>query len=40
MHPIYLIRAIGGVFFLAGAVLMAYNFYKTIRCGEEVRSIA
>ncbi len=37
LHPIYFIRAIGGVFFLAGAVLMAYNFYKTIKCGEEVK---
>ncbi len=31
MFPIYLIRAIGGLFFLSGALLMAYNFYKTIR---------
>ncbi|MSP33276.1 MAG: cytochrome-c oxidase, cbb3-type subunit I [Rickettsiales bacterium] len=30
-HPLYLTRAIGGVFFLSGACLMAYNFYKTIR---------
>jgi cytochrome c oxidase cbb3-type subunit 1 len=31
MFPIYLIRAIGGLFFLSGAFLMAYNFYKTIK---------
>ncbi|MFT6077381.1 MAG: cytochrome c oxidase cbb3-type subunit 1 [Rickettsiales bacterium] len=31
MHPIYFIRAVGGMFFLSGALLMAYNFYKTIR---------
>jgi cytochrome c oxidase cbb3-type subunit I len=31
MFPIYLIRAVGGLFFLSGALLMAYNFYKTIR---------
>ena len=31
LHPIYLIRAIGGLFFLSGALLMAYNFYKTIK---------
>lgn len=31
LHPIYLIRAIGGLFFLAGGFLMAYNFYKTIK---------
>lgn len=30
MHPLYLIRAIGGLFFLIGALIMAYNFYKTI----------
>ncbi len=30
MHPLYLTRAIGGIFFLAGACVMAYNFYKTI----------
>lgn len=30
MHPLYLIRAIGGSLFLVGACLMAYNFYKTI----------
>ncbi len=30
MHPIYLTRALGGIFFLTGAVLMVYNFYKTI----------
>ena len=31
VHSLYLVRAIGGLFFLAGACLMAYNFYKTIR---------
>jgi cytochrome c oxidase cbb3-type subunit 1 len=31
MFSIYLIRAIGGLFFLSGALLMAYNFYKTIK---------
>lgn len=31
MHPLYVTRALGGVFFLTGAILMAYNFYKTIR---------
>lgn len=30
-HPLYLTRAIGGIFFLSGSCLMAYNFYKTIR---------
>lgn len=31
MHPLYLTRAIGGVLFLTGACIMAYNFYKTIK---------
>jgi cytochrome c oxidase cbb3-type subunit 1 len=31
MFPIYLTRAIGGLFFLTGALLMSYNFYKTIK---------
>jgi len=30
MHPFYLIRAIGGLLFLAGALLMAFNIWKTI----------
>jgi len=31
MHPFYLIRSLGGLFYLAGAVLMAWNVWKTIR---------
>jgi len=31
MHPLYFVRAVGGLFFLAGACIMAYNFYKTIK---------
>jgi cytochrome c oxidase cbb3-type subunit 1 len=31
LHPIYFIRAVGGLFFLSGGCLMAYNFYKTIK---------
>ncbi len=33
MHPFYVMRAIGGMFFLAGMGLMAYNVYRTIRHG-------
>ncbi|MDP2786694.1 MAG: cytochrome-c oxidase, cbb3-type subunit I [Pseudomonadota bacterium] len=33
MHPFYAMRAIGGLFFLTGMSLMAYNVYKTIRQG-------
>ena len=31
MHPYYIIRATGGVLFVTGALIMAYNFYRTIR---------
>jgi cytochrome c oxidase cbb3-type subunit 1 len=30
MHPYYLIRALGGLFYLTGALLMAFNVWKTI----------
>jgi cytochrome c oxidase cbb3-type subunit 1 len=33
MHPFYAMRAIGGMFFLTGMVLMAINIYVTIRQG-------
>jgi cytochrome c oxidase cbb3-type subunit I len=31
MHPFYIIRALGGLLFLIGALIMVYNFYRTIR---------
>ncbi len=31
MHPFYVIRAIGGILYLTGALIMAYNFWRTIR---------
>jgi cytochrome c oxidase cbb3-type subunit 1 len=31
MHPFYLIRLLGGLLFLLGMLLMAYNVWKTIR---------
>lgn len=31
MHPFYIIRAIGGLMFLTGAFIMAYNVYRTSR---------
>lgn len=31
MHPFYVIRALGGVLFLLGALIMAYNIIRTIR---------
>ncbi len=30
MHPLYLIRAIGGLLYLSGAILMAVNIWRTI----------
>ena len=38
MHPLYLTRAIGGLFFLIGALIMTYNFYKTITSKETINS--
>ncbi|CAA7615336.1 cytochrome-c oxidase, cbb3-type subunit I [Magnetospirillum sp. UT-4] len=31
MHPYYVIRALGGALFVVGGLIMAYNFYKTIK---------
>ena len=31
MHPYYVLRALGGVLFVLGGLLMAYNVYKTIK---------
>lgn len=31
MHPYYLIRSLGGILYLAGALIMSYNFFRTIR---------
>jgi cytochrome c oxidase cbb3-type subunit 1 len=33
-HPGYFVRWLGGVFFLAGMVLMAYNTWQTVRKGS------
>jgi cytochrome c oxidase cbb3-type subunit I/II len=33
MQPFYLMRGIGGVLFLFGALIMCYNLYKTIQAG-------
>jgi len=29
MHPFYVIRALGGVLFLSGGLIMAYNLWRT-----------
>jgi len=31
LHPLYATRALGGIFFLSGALVMAYNIHKTIK---------
>jgi len=31
MHPYYIIRALGGLLYLGGAIIMAYNLYRTAR---------
>ncbi len=38
MHPFYVIRAIGGVLFLAGALIMAWNLWKTVNSAEEAET--
>jgi cytochrome c oxidase cbb3-type subunit 1 len=30
MHPFYIVRFMGGIFFLSGMLIMAYNIWKTI----------
>ncbi|MGE0733715.1 MAG: cytochrome-c oxidase, cbb3-type subunit I [Alphaproteobacteria bacterium] len=39
MHPYYIIRALGGVLFLTGALIMVYNVWRTIR-GDEAPDTA
>ncbi|WP_393979838.1 cytochrome-c oxidase, cbb3-type subunit I [Xanthobacter nonsaccharivorans] len=34
MHPLYVIRALGGILFLSGALIMAWNVWKTITTPE------
>ncbi|MEI6985189.1 MAG: cbb3-type cytochrome c oxidase subunit I, partial [Rhodospirillaceae bacterium] len=31
MHPFYVIRAIGGLLYLSGSIIMAYNIYRTVK---------
>ncbi len=40
MHPFYVIRAFGGVLFLAGALIMAYNLWRTVRGDVRVEGVA
>ncbi len=38
MHPFYIIRTVGGVFFFLGMVIMAYNLWKTVAGAKPVTS--
>ncbi len=44
MHPYYVLRALGGAFYLVGGLLMAFNVWQTIkgnvRSGEAVAEAA
>jgi cytochrome c oxidase cbb3-type subunit 1 len=40
MKPFYVIRALGGGLFLAGALIMAYNLWMTVRSAPEAREAA
>jgi cytochrome c oxidase cbb3-type subunit 1 len=37
MKPFYIIRVMGGLLFLSGALIMAYNFWRTIRGDVNVK---
>ena len=38
MHPFYIVRFIGGAFFLAGILVMAYNLWRTIQGAKPVEA--
>jgi cytochrome c oxidase cbb3-type subunit 1 len=38
MHPFYIVRLLGGVFFLAGMLIMAYNLWTTIAGAKPVEA--
>ncbi len=38
MHPFYIVRLLGGVFFLAGMLIMAYNLWNTIAGAKPVEA--
>jgi cytochrome c oxidase cbb3-type subunit 1 len=39
MHPYYVIRMLGGLLFLTGALIMAYNLWMTVAHGEDAESV-
>ncbi len=40
MHPYYVIRMLGGLLYLAGALIMAFNLWMTVTRGVEERPAA
>ncbi|WP_372522816.1 cytochrome-c oxidase, cbb3-type subunit I [Sulfuricaulis sp.] len=38
MHPFYIVRTLGGLFFLVGMLLMAFNLWKTIAGAKPVEA--
>jgi cytochrome c oxidase cbb3-type subunit 1 len=40
MHPYYVIRLLGGVLYLGGALIMVFNLWKTVTAGERVQPAA
>jgi cytochrome c oxidase cbb3-type subunit 1 len=36
--PLYVIRLLGGILYLSGMVLMAYNVFKTVVVGQAVNN--
>jgi cytochrome c oxidase cbb3-type subunit 1 len=39
MHPFYIIRATGGLLFVLGGLIMAYNVWRTARGDEPIDAI-
>jgi cytochrome c oxidase cbb3-type subunit 1 len=39
MHPFYIVRTLGGLFFLVGMLLMAFNLWKTIAGAKPVEAV-
>jgi cytochrome c oxidase cbb3-type subunit 1 len=38
MHPFYIVRTLGGLFFLTGMLIMAFNLWKTIKGAKPIEA--
>ena len=38
MHPFYIVRFLGGLMFLTGMLIMAYNIFKTVAKGKAIEA--